>query len=187
MAWAFGVVRILAGAILIAAAQGKHRQTFAKNVSVVEGYRLAPRSVAVVVAVTLPATELVLGTALVLGMWPRVVSWTGAAFYLILAAAVAQAVTRRLANECGCFGALRQSTVNWAIAGRNLTIAVLLAAATAWPGEPRLALAGNDFSLMAATPLALIATWWIGESIGQARRTLHTRPAGTEHEASTPH
>lgn len=187
MVWALGIVRILAGVVLAAAAQGKHRQTLAKNVGDIEGYRLAPRPVAVVVAVTLPAAELVLGTALVLGMWPRVISWTGATLYFVFAAVVAQAVMRRLANECGCFGALRQSTVNGAIAGRNLTIAVLLAAAAAWPGEPRLALAGNDFSLMAATPLALIATWWIGESIGQARRILHTRPADAQHEAPAPH
>lgn len=184
MGWVLNIARILAGVVLVAAAQGKHRQALAKNVSDIEGYRLVPRPVAVAVAATLPAAELVLGAALILGMWPRLVSWIGAAWYLMLAAVVAQAVVRRLANECGCFGALRQSTVNWVLVVSNLAIAVLLAGAAAWPGDPRLALAGNDFSLVASTPLVLIAAWWIGQSVAEAHRTLGAKPTDAQHEMS---
>lgn len=184
MGWVLNVARILAGVVLVVAARGKHQQTLVEKISDIEGYRLVPRPVAFAAAITLPAAELVLGAALVLGMWPKLVSWIGAAWYLILAAVVAQAVVRRLANECGCFGALRQSTVNWVLVGRNFAIAVLLAGAAAWPGDPRLALAGNDFSLVASTPLVLIAAWWIGQSVAEARRTLGPKPTGAQHEMS---
>ncbi|SDN86420.1 hypothetical protein SAMN05216355_11935 [Actinomyces ruminicola] len=66
----------------------------------------------------------------------------------------------------------------------TLAITAFLAGAAAWPGDPRLAVAGNDFSPVTATPLALIAAWRIGQSLAEARRTPDTRSIDTQHEAS---
>jgi putative oxidoreductase len=55
-------------------------------------------------ALFLPALELVLGLVLIVGMWRRGASLLTAAFMVVFIAAISSAMARGLNIDCGCFG-----------------------------------------------------------------------------------
>jgi len=70
----------------------------------VRAYELLPPDLVGPVASALPLVELVLGTLLLVGAFPRWVALAAAVLLVVLMIAVAQAWARGLSIDCGCFG-----------------------------------------------------------------------------------
>ncbi len=120
-------LRLGLGAVFVAAGLAKLRDPagFADEIA---NYRLLP-SLAPLLAITLPAVELVVGVAIVVGpaAWRRAAAVASAALLAVFTVAVAQVVARGIDVDCGCFGVGTGPVTPWTI-GRDV---VLLAAAVA--------------------------------------------------------
>jgi uncharacterized membrane protein YphA (DoxX/SURF4 family) len=91
------------GIVFLVAAWPKLTQppVFAKNVW---AYDLLPDVLVTLMAVTLPAVELVVGLALVLGVWPRAAAWLAALMLVQFIVALAiNAWIREIPVNCSCF------------------------------------------------------------------------------------
>jgi uncharacterized membrane protein YphA (DoxX/SURF4 family) len=71
----------------------------------VQAYDVVPPGLVDAVARTLPLTELVLGTLLLVGAFTRWAAIATGALLVVLMTAIAQAWIRGLSIDCGCFGA----------------------------------------------------------------------------------
>lgn len=91
-----GGVWLVAGALKIA--------TPSASINAVQAYRILPSSVAEWVGVALPAVELVIGLALVLGVVVRGAAVLSAVLLVAYIAAIASVWARGIAIDCGCFG-----------------------------------------------------------------------------------
>lgn len=96
------VLRIALGLLFVAAALPKLQDPsgFAKAVS---HYRLLPEAAERVLALFLPALELLVGTFLVLGVFDAGASLIVLGLMIVFTAAVSSAVARGLDISCGCF------------------------------------------------------------------------------------
>ena len=70
----------------------------------IEHYKMLPEPVINFMAIVMPWNEVVIGSMLMLALWPRAVSLLSAALFMIFGIAVTQAILRHLNIECGCFG-----------------------------------------------------------------------------------
>jgi uncharacterized membrane protein YphA (DoxX/SURF4 family) len=75
-----------------------------QTVVAVRAYDVLPRGAVDVVAAVLPFLEIALGLLLLLGIGTRLVAVASGALLLVFIAGVAQAWTRGLSIDCGCFG-----------------------------------------------------------------------------------
>ena len=136
--------RAVLAAVFAAAAVPKllDPASFARDI---ENYHLLPPELVAVVAVVLPALELVLALALVSGVHARGAAVVSAALLAAFAGGMAQAIARGIDLDCGCFGtAMAMEVSGWTIA-RNVVLtglAVLVAAApdVVYRGPPTRAL-----------------------------------------------
>ena len=94
--------RLVVGGIFIYASLDKliHPQAFAQ---VIHNYHLVPYPLLHAFAHLLPVTELVIGTALVLGIQRRGAALVAAFLTVIFMAAIISALSRNLDISCGCF------------------------------------------------------------------------------------
>lgn len=120
------MVRIAVGGILLIAAIAKLRMGYAEVLRSVVGYRLLPYRVARAWARLLPPLELLLGTALVAGLFIPVVAAACAVLMVLITGAVAQAVVRNRRVPCGCFGA-GGKLASWPVVARNAVMITALA------------------------------------------------------------
>jgi uncharacterized membrane protein YphA (DoxX/SURF4 family) len=127
------VVRVLLGALLLAAGALKvgHAPALAASIA---GFRLLPAAITGPLALALPYVELLLGLYLVAGLFTRVVATIAAAQFVLYSGAIASAVLRHIAANCGCFGPGDATVADWP----HVAFDLLLAAASvfvAW-GAP---------------------------------------------------
>ena len=98
------ILRLVLGAIFVVAAWIKLREPWALFALAIDGYQVLPEWAVEVVARALPWFELLLGVALIAGVWRHV---SAAAASLLLAAFFAmmvRAMIKGMQIDCGCFG-----------------------------------------------------------------------------------
>lgn len=122
MAPAVLIVRVLLGGLLLAAGALKigHATELAATIAT---FRLLPASVVGPLALALPYVELLLGAYLVAGLFTRIVATISALQFLCYAGAIASAVVRHIAANCGCFGPNDTATADWPHVAFDLALA----------------------------------------------------------------
>lgn len=141
-AWFGLVARLVTGGVWVVAGALKVPHP-GESVRAVRAYDLLPEGVVPTVGHALPALEIVVGLALVAGVFVR---WTAVVSALLFAAfvvGIASAWARGLSIDCGCFGGGgyeegARAAYPWEIA-RDLGL-FLLAAWLVWRPRTRLAL-----------------------------------------------
>lgn len=103
LAWAGLVARLVAGGVWIVAGGLKITEPDA-SIAAVRAYQLLPSSLAEVVGIALPAVELVVGLALVLGVFTRGAAVISALLFAAFIVGIASVWARGIEIDCGCFG-----------------------------------------------------------------------------------
>ncbi|WP_028659620.1 MauE/DoxX family redox-associated membrane protein [Nocardioides insulae] len=101
--WIGLVARLVVGVVWIWAGATKVTEPVA-SVQAVRAYQLLPGELAEVVGRLLPAVELVLGLALVLGVLTRLSAVLSGLLFVAFIIGIASAWARGLEIDCGCFG-----------------------------------------------------------------------------------
>jgi putative oxidoreductase len=132
------VLRLVLGAIFLIAGAAKigHASYFAAQIA---GFRLLPGVVIAPMALILPFLEVMLGGYLVLGLFTRASAWIAAVMLALFDLAIASAVVRGMAVNCGCFGPNDATVTTWAEVARD-ALFVLLAIVVALRAPGTLAL-----------------------------------------------
>lgn len=96
------ICRLVVGTVFIYASLDKlaHPQAFAETIN---HYRIVPYSLLHLSAHLLPVVEMVVGAALILGLWRRGAALVTALLTLVFMAAISSALVRNLDISCGCF------------------------------------------------------------------------------------
>jgi uncharacterized membrane protein YphA (DoxX/SURF4 family) len=97
------VARVVVGGVWVVAGALKLSDP-AANVRSVRAYQLLPEAVVPTVGHALPALEIVVGGALLLGLLTRVTASVSALMLAAFVIGIASAWARGLSIECGCFG-----------------------------------------------------------------------------------
>ena len=102
MGWFVLLCRLAVGGIFVYASLDKltHPAAFAQ---VIHYYHLVPAALLHPWAHFLPVLELVLGTALILGLWRRGAALLSAGLVVMFMVAITAALARGLDISCGCF------------------------------------------------------------------------------------
>lgn len=118
-------------AITLHVSQSPDLSRFAEDVL---NYRVPPRSLNNLVAITLPWIELLAGGLLMLGIWIRPSALVIGCMVVVFLFAIGQGVVRGLNIECGCFGTIEGRKVGLVALAED---AVMLAAAAwlCWRGD----------------------------------------------------
>lgn len=103
LAWAGLAARLVTGGVWIVAGALKITEPDA-SIAAVRAYQLLPSSVAEVVGVALPAVELVVGLALVVGVLTRGAAVMSAVLFAAFVVGIASVWARGIEIDCGCFG-----------------------------------------------------------------------------------
>lgn len=103
LAWVGLLARLVTGGVWIVAGALKITQPDA-SIAAVRAYQLLPSSLAEVVGLALPAIELVVGLALVLGVLTRGAAVLSALLFAAFIAGIASVWARGIEIDCGCFG-----------------------------------------------------------------------------------
>ncbi len=101
--WAGLLARLVTGGVWIVAGALKVTDP-AASIAAVRAYQLLPSSVAEAVGLTLPALELVVGLALVLGVLTRGAGVVSALLFVAFIIGIASVWARGIEIDCGCFG-----------------------------------------------------------------------------------
>ncbi len=100
-----GVLTIVTGALKIG-----HAVELASSIA---AFRLLPASAIAPIALALPFFEIFVGLYLVLGLFTRWAAWLAMLQFFLYGTAIASAVLRGLAVNCGCFGPQDRATADW--------------------------------------------------------------------------
>jgi uncharacterized membrane protein YphA (DoxX/SURF4 family) len=101
--WAGVLARLVVGGVWLVAGALKVA-TPSESINAVQAYRILPSSAAEWVGVSMPAIELVVGLALVAGVFVRGAAVLSAVLLLAYIAAIASVWSRGIKIDCGCFG-----------------------------------------------------------------------------------
>jgi GNAT superfamily N-acetyltransferase len=128
--------------VFVYAAYTKLRESFLLFAMAIDAYKLLPEAGAVAVARVLPWAELALGVALIVGLWPRLVTSATTGLLAVFFAVMVRAFRQGQQISCGCFGlgepisarTLMRDGVLLALSGA-LMVAAFYAARRARAGE----------------------------------------------------
>ena len=97
------ILRLVVGGVFVVAGAMKvwNPGSFANDVA---NYRLLPDALVNLVAITLPAIEVLAGGLLMAGLWKKPSALLITGLMAIFLAGIIQAVIRHLDIRCGCFG-----------------------------------------------------------------------------------
>ena len=142
LGWAGLAARLVTGGVWLVAGALKVTEP-AASIAAVRAYELLPPSVAEVVGIALPAVEVVVGLALILGVATRGAAVLSAVMFLAFVVGIASVWARGIEIDCGCFGGGgaeegASSSYPWDIARDVALLAASLF--VAWLGRTRLAL-----------------------------------------------
>jgi uncharacterized membrane protein YphA (DoxX/SURF4 family) len=120
------VVRVVLGLVLLAAGVLKagHPVELAATLAT---FRLLPSQIVGPLALALPYVEILLGGYLIAGLFTRVAAAVGCAQFVIYASAIASAIVRHIAANCGCFGPNDVAVADWPHVGFDLALAAACA------------------------------------------------------------
>ncbi len=107
--------------------------TFARDI---DNYRMVPDALIGPLALMLPVAEIVIGMALLSGVYARGAALVAGAMLLGFAAGMIQAIARGINLDCGCFGQFAEAQVSWWTVARNLVLFALTLAVSAGPDMP---------------------------------------------------
>jgi uncharacterized membrane protein YphA (DoxX/SURF4 family) len=104
----------------------------------IDNYRLFPEAWIGPIAVVVPAVELTVAVALLLGLGARGASMVAAVMLLMFTATIAQAIGRGIDTDCGCFGTTTKTEAGWTSLVRNLALLaacalVIISPDVSWP------------------------------------------------------
>ena len=133
--WALGVLWVAAGAAKIRDVRSV--STSIRNYAVLPGGLVEP------LAKFLPTAEIVLGVALVAGVFPEVTGWVALAACLTLAGAMTWNLARGRSFDCGC-GLTSDTPISWLLVGRNVALAALSALVALGPSGTLAVLRGSS-------------------------------------------
>jgi uncharacterized membrane protein YphA (DoxX/SURF4 family) len=143
--WLGTGARLLVGGVFVVAGALKVPDP-AAAVRAVRAYRLLPEGVVAPVAFGLPVVEIVVGLALLAGVFVRTAAIASAVLLIVFLAAVGSAWARGLQIDCGCFGNGGQvaagQTAYPAEILRDTGLLLVALALARWP-RSRLALGGR--------------------------------------------
>lgn len=125
--WIVFLLRIVIGAIFVYAGilKIKEPQSFADSIAT---FRLLPKELVAIFALTLPPFEIVTGTLLILGRYQRAAALGILLMTSLFAIALIQGMARGLEIDCGCFGGGTPSTWKTSLSlGRDLVLIVCTA------------------------------------------------------------
>ena len=127
------LARLALGAIFLYAAATKvpDMAGFARDVA---NYRLLPAALVPFVAAGVVGIELVVGAALVAGLWARAAALVAAGMLVVFVAGISQALLRGIDLRCGCFGG--DEAADWWTVLRDLAMLVP-ALVVLFPPAPR--------------------------------------------------
>jgi uncharacterized membrane protein YphA (DoxX/SURF4 family) len=142
LAWLGLAARLVTGGVWMVAGALKVTDP-AASIAAVRAYQLLPGSLVEPVGVALPAVELVVGLALVLGVFTRGAALVSALLFVAFVIGIASVWARGIEIDCGCFGGGgaepgAASAYPWEIA-RDLGL-LALSLFLVWQGRTRLAL-----------------------------------------------
>ena len=159
MKWINLILRLILGGIFLASAVAKiwnvqvnidyrvqfshvpDLATFAQNVT---NYHVPPRSLANLVAITLPWIELLAGGLLVCGIWKRARAVVITALMIVFLAAIGWALAHGYDIRCGCFGTVDARKVGvMALAEDGLLLAMAVWLAWCLEDKPQQATETN--------------------------------------------
>jgi uncharacterized membrane protein YphA (DoxX/SURF4 family) len=142
--WLATAARLVLGGVFVVAGLLKVPDP-AAAVRAVRAYRLLPEALVGPVAFGLPVVEIVVGVALLAGVFVRTAALTAAVLLVVFLVGVGSAWTRGLQIDCGCFGGggrvAAADTAYPAEVARDLGLLVVALALARWPAS-RLALGG---------------------------------------------
>ncbi|WP_162802735.1 MauE/DoxX family redox-associated membrane protein [Ornithinimicrobium avium] len=121
------VVRLSVGTLLLIALVGKVLD-LRGAIKQLSAYRLLPARTSKTALAILLATELTLGTLLIMGYRESLTMVLTGLTFASFAAVMYVTLKRGLVVECGCMGRLSSSQVSWPLILRNVVIAVALIA-----------------------------------------------------------
>lgn len=101
--WLGLLARLIVGGVWIVAGALKLPDP-AGSVRAVRAYELLPEAVVPLVGYALPAVEIAVGLALVVGFLTRPAAVTSAALFVVFIVGISAAWARGLQIDCGCFG-----------------------------------------------------------------------------------
>jgi putative oxidoreductase len=130
MKWVSLILRLVVGGVFIVAGVLKVLQpaTFAADIG---NYRVLPHEAINLLAITLPAIEIVAGVLLALGCWKRASALLITVLMAVFLVAIGQALARGLDVRCGCFGTVEARKVGLLALGQD-TVLLAVAAWLAW-------------------------------------------------------
>lgn len=99
------ILRLVVGGVFVVAGAMKlwNPGSFANDVA---NYRLLPSALVNLVAITLPAVEVLAGGLLMAGVWKKPSALLITGLMAVFLAGIAQAVYRHLDIRCGCFSTI---------------------------------------------------------------------------------
>jgi hypothetical protein len=114
-------LRLILAAVFLFAAVPKLLDpvSFARDI---DNYRLLPDAAIGPLALALPVAEILIGVALLSGLYARGAAVVCGAMLVGFAAGMIQAILRGIDLDCGCFGDVAEAQVSWWTVGRNVTL-----------------------------------------------------------------
>jgi uncharacterized membrane protein YphA (DoxX/SURF4 family) len=103
LAWTGLVARLVTGGVWLVAGALKITEPDA-SIAAVRAYELLPSGLAKAVGLALPGIEVVVGLALVLGVFTRFAAVVSAALFTAFIVGIASVWARGMEIDCGCFG-----------------------------------------------------------------------------------
>lgn len=103
LAWVGLLARLVTGGVWIVAGGLKVTEPDA-SIAAVRAYQLLPSSVAEAVGLALPAVEVAVGLALVVGVLTRAAAVASALLFAAFIVGIASVWARGIEIDCGCFG-----------------------------------------------------------------------------------
>lgn len=130
--WTALLLRVALGAIFIYAAWVKLRLPWQLFAMSIDSYELLPAGAVEFLARTLPAFELLLGVALLAGVWLRITSTFTSLLLLVFFSLIVRAALKGQEISCGCFGP--GETISWKTMTRDgaMLAGSLFLTALAW-------------------------------------------------------
>ena len=126
--WLLVIGRLILGVIFVYAAYAKLRAPWIEFAGSLAAFQLLPDNLLEPIARTLPTFELILGLALISGIWQRWFSLLASLLLLLFFSVMVRSYAMGLQIDCGCFGpgeALGPKTLV-----RDFTMLALAAAVT---------------------------------------------------------
>ncbi|HWJ12052.1 MAG TPA: MauE/DoxX family redox-associated membrane protein [Nocardioides sp.] len=103
LAWVGLLARLVTGGVWLVAGALKITEPDA-SINAVRAYQLLPASLAEVVGLALPGLEVVIGLALVVGVFTRGAAVLSALLFAAFIVGIASVWARGIEIDCGCFG-----------------------------------------------------------------------------------